>query len=82
MQSQIPSKERKKSRQMYSQTRVEAAIFGTARTSERRLGHSVVLGVEVVDNLVSGFCELRCDGQQWKSVDYGEENSQLPLAQK
>ena len=65
---------------MYSQTRVKAALFGRARTSERRLGHSVVLGVEVVDNLVTRICELRSDRQGWKSVDHGEISSQLPPA--
>ena len=67
---------------MYSQTRVEAALFVTARTSERRLGHGVVLGVEVVDNLVTRICELKSDRQGRKGVDHGEINSQLPPAKK
>jgi len=39
------------------ETRVKATIFLGARTSERRLGHSMVLGVKMVDNLVANICE-------------------------
>ena len=48
---------------MYSQTRVETTVFVGARASERRLGHSVVLGVEMVDNLVTGICGLGSGSQ-------------------
>jgi hypothetical protein len=49
---------KRKTVEIYSQTRVKATIFVSAGTSERRLCHGVVLGVEVVDNLVTGICEL------------------------
>ena len=49
----------KKKLQMDSQTRVETTIFVSARASERRLGYGVVLGVEMVDDLVTGICALR-----------------------
>jgi len=41
----------------WHETRVKATIFVSARTGERRLGHSMVLGVEVVDNLVARIRE-------------------------
>jgi hypothetical protein len=41
----------------WTETRVNPALFVSARASERRLSHSVVLGVKVVDDLVMGFRE-------------------------
>jgi len=41
------------------ETRVKPTRFGTTRAGERRLGHSVVLGVKVVDDLVTGDCGNR-----------------------
>ena len=46
---------------IYSQTRIKATSFLGARASERRLGHSMVLGVKMVDNLVANICELSSD---------------------
>ena len=64
---------------MYSQTRVKAALFGGARASERRLGHSVVLGIEVVDNRVTGICGLRGDCQWRQGAGHDGECLQLLL---
>jgi hypothetical protein len=67
---------------MYSQTRVKATIFVSARTGERRLGHSMVLGVEMVDNLVARIRELMSDRQPRQRVYHGKISLRLPLANR
>ena len=59
---------------MNLQARIETTIFVRARTSERRLGHSVVLGVEMVDDLVTSICGLRIGRQLLQSVDNTKGN--------
>jgi len=41
------------------ETRVEAALLATARIGERRLGHSVVFGIEMENNLITRLCRNR-----------------------